>query len=48
MYQINPYGGVIRFDGANIPDDPSNADWSAYQEWLAKGNTPTPAQVPNQ
>ena len=36
-------GKIIRrlSDGANIPPDPSNTDYAAYLEWVAKGNTPT-------
>ena len=43
---ISQTGGVARSDGAIIPPDPSNADWQAYQAWLATGNTPTPAAAP--
>lgn len=39
---INP-NVIIRLpDNAVIPNDPSNTDWQAYQEWLAAGNTPLP------
>jgi hypothetical protein len=34
-------------DGALIPNDPLNRDWVAYQEWVAAGNQPTPAQPSN-
>lgn len=35
-------------DGAIIPGDPGNADWQAYQAWLAAGNAPTPVAAPTQ
>jgi hypothetical protein len=46
MYRITN-GGVIRLtDNAMVPADVRNTDWQAYQEWLAAGNTPEPAFVP--
>ena len=39
--------GILRdTDNAWIPPDPANADWQAYQVWLAAGNTPTPYTPP--
>ena len=50
-YKLRPdfYGqaqGVIRLsDGAFIPPDPENADWRRYQDWLADGGVPEPAEA---
>jgi hypothetical protein len=49
MYQlIANSNSVIRIDdGAVIPEDDSNTDRMAYKAWLAGGNVPTPADVPD-
>lgn len=40
-----PGVGVTNDQGIKswIPEAEENADWQAYQRWLALGNTPTPA-----
>ncbi|WP_156545882.1 hypothetical protein [Cupriavidus sp. D384] len=50
MYQLNKnlkgeVSCVIRIsDGAAIPFDEDNRDYSEYLEWIAAGNTPLPAE----
>lgn len=47
-YKLNALGGVTReSDGACIPEDPDNRDWQEYAQWLALGNQPTPADLPD-
>lgn len=45
MYKlIHGTSTVLRLtDNAGIPADSGNTDYRKYQEWLAKGNIPTPA-----
>lgn len=43
-YKLKTPEGVIRStDGAHIPATTLNRDWREYQDWLALGNTPDPA-----
>jgi hypothetical protein len=38
---------VIRIsDSATIPFAPDNTDYQEYLKWIAAGNTPEPADVP--
>lgn len=50
-YSLTSGDCVLRtVDGALIPDDIDNRDWTAYQTWLNAGNTPDPAPtapIPN-
>jgi hypothetical protein len=36
------FDGVVREDGAWIPEDTANRDWVEYQTWVAEGNTALP------
>jgi len=48
-YKLGKLGGVIRLkDMASIPECLDNVDWREYLEWLAKGNTPAPAETPKE
>lgn len=47
MYQLTETAIVLRLsDHAAIPADPDNRDWQEYQQWLAEGNQPLPANTP--
>ena len=54
-YKLNINGdGVLTFDpkgeypdewNIHIPESMDNRHWREYQEWLAEGNTPDPAET---
>ena len=45
-YKTTSGSSIIRTsDGATIPADAGNADYQAYQAWLADGNTPDAADA---
>jgi hypothetical protein len=47
MYQLTTSTSIKRLsDGASIPPDPANTDYAAYLEWVAAGNMPEPAPIP--
>lgn len=48
MYKLVDQGCVFRIsDNAYIPFATGNKDYALYQEWIAAGNTPIPADQPS-
>jgi hypothetical protein len=46
-YQLTTGSAVLRLaDSAIIPSDERNSDYAAYLQWVADGNTPGPAAIP--
>tara|TARA_R110000782_G_scaffold197495_1_gene286604 strand:+ start:363 stop:647 length:285 start_codon:yes stop_codon:yes gene_type:complete len=47
MYKLTFSTSITRLsDNASIPADEQNTDYANYLLWLAKGNTPEPADIP--
>lgn len=41
-YYLTQFGGVMREDGAGIPDAIGNKDRQEYEDWLKAGSVPDP------
>lgn len=52
MYKLLPppfSNSILRVeDGLFIPFNPANTDYQQYLKWLEEGNTPLPADTPEQ
>lgn len=47
-YKLTNTSAIVRmWDEAVIPSDQANLDYAEYLKWLAAGNTPQPADVPD-
>lgn len=44
--KLGTEGGYIINGTSFVPDDPGNRHYKAVQKWIAAGNTPDPADVP--
>lgn len=46
MYKLTSSTYIIRIsDGASIPLDPDNSDYTDYLTWTSEGNAPEPADI---
>ena len=45
-YKLTENGVLDTETGAHIPNAEGNRHWQEYQDWLAEGNTPDPADPP--
>jgi hypothetical protein len=44
MYKLTQWNSINRLsDGVSIPIDQGNLDYQEYLKWVARGNTPLPA-----
>lgn len=48
MYKLTQHNQSVQrlADNAFIPFDPANTDYAEYLKWLAEGNEPLPADLP--
>jgi hypothetical protein len=47
MYKLTNTTSILRVsDNASIPNDELNTDYTEYLNWVSRGNTPEPTDVP--